>query len=182
MPAGVSESESITLRVAGEDPPSPPRGRRKSVSSLVSHNADGLFRSAESSGETPTSVEDDPFESIAAESISVGLVSVHMPRLTDPIAPCTGFAMQAEVVQHTSKFTEFRKAQRRAIPERDSRVEESEGGLFFASRARGRSPPLNAPNESRSSDSPPRQQPLFDYLRVDIPDVSIVVPGTEGRP
>ena len=74
------------------------------------------------------------------ERISVGLVPVHTPRLTDPIAPCTGFAMQAEVVKGPNRFNEFRKAQRKAVPERENRIEEPEGGLFFASRIRGRSP------------------------------------------
>ena len=74
------------------------------------------------------------------ESISVGSVAMRMPRLTDPIALCTGFSMQAEVVKHASKFTEFRKAQRKAFPERESKADGSGGGLFFASRTRGRSP------------------------------------------
>ena len=74
------------------------------------------------------------------ERISVGLVPVHVPRLTEPIAPCMGFAMQAEVVKGSNKFREFRKAQRKALPERENRIEEPEGGLFFASRIRGRSP------------------------------------------
>jgi hypothetical protein len=74
------------------------------------------------------------------ESISVGLVPMHMPRLTDPIALCTGFSMQAEVVKHANKFAEFRKARRKACPERESKAEESGGGLFFASRTLGRSP------------------------------------------
>ncbi len=74
------------------------------------------------------------------ERISVGLVPVHIPRLTDPIAPCMGFVMQAEVVKGPSKFDAYRKAQRKAAPEREDRIEEPEGGLFFASRIRGRSP------------------------------------------
>jgi hypothetical protein len=94
------------------------------------------------SGETPTHVNDDPFEGADTERISVGLVPVRMPRVTEPIAPFIGFAMQAEVVKGTSKFGDFRKAQRKALPEKESRVEEPEGGLFFASRIRGRSPPV----------------------------------------
>lgn len=74
------------------------------------------------------------------ERINVGLVPVHIPRLTDPIAPCMGFAMQAEVVKGPNKFNAYRKAQRRAAVERENRIEEPEGGLFFASRIRGRSP------------------------------------------
>jgi hypothetical protein len=74
------------------------------------------------------------------ESISVGSVPLRMPRQTDPIALCTGFSMKAEVVRHAGKFAEFRKAQRKAFPERESKAEESGGGLFFASRTRGRSP------------------------------------------
>ena len=74
------------------------------------------------------------------ESISVGSVPMRMPRQTDPIALCTGFSMEAEVVKHASKFAEFRKAQRKAFPERESKAEESGGGLFFASRTRVRSP------------------------------------------
>jgi hypothetical protein len=94
----------------------------------------------EPSGKTPKYVKDDPFESAAMERINVGLVPLHTPRLTDPIALCTGFSMQAEVVKHASKFAEFRKAQRKALPERESKVEEPEGGLFFASRTLGQSP------------------------------------------
>jgi hypothetical protein len=37
---------------------------------------------------------------------------------------------------------------------------------------------LNASNEECSSDNSPLMQPPFDYLGVDIPDVSILVPGT----
>ena len=138
---GVSESESsIALAVAGEDPSAPGQARSECSSLFASDNVDSPFRSAQPSGRTPTRVDDDPFEGAAMERISVRLVPVHMPRLTDPIAPCTGFAMQAEIVKGTSKFAEFRKAQRKALPERESRVDESEGGLFFASRIRGRSP------------------------------------------
>jgi hypothetical protein len=43
--------------------------------------------------------------------INIGFVFLHMPRLTDPIALCTGFSMQAEVIKHANKFAEFRKAQ-----------------------------------------------------------------------
>jgi hypothetical protein len=94
----------------------------------------------EPSGETPKDDKDDPFETAVMESINVGLVPLHMPRLTDPIALCTGFSMQAEVVKHTSKFAEFRKARRKAYPERERKAEEPGGGLFFASRMLGRSP------------------------------------------
>lgn len=136
---GASESESTALPVSGGGPSKPYPARRESASLFASRHVDSPFRSAQPSGETPTYVKDDPFESLFTESISVGLVPVHVPRLTDPIAPCTGFAMQAEVVKRASKFTEFRKAQRKVLPERESKVEESEGGLFFASRMRGRS-------------------------------------------
>ena len=74
------------------------------------------------------------------ESISIGFVPVYRPYVTEPIAPCTGFAMQAEIVQHTSKFAEFRKAQRQALPQRERKAKESKGGVFFASRERGSSP------------------------------------------
>jgi hypothetical protein len=94
----------------------------------------------EPSGETPNCVKDDPFETAVMENINVGLVPLHMPRLTDPIALCTGFSMQAEVVKHTSKFAEFRKAQKKAFPERESKAEEPGGGLFFASRTLGGNP------------------------------------------
>jgi hypothetical protein len=94
----------------------------------------------EPSGETPRHAKDDPFETAVMESINVGSVPLHMPRLTDPIALCMGFSMKAEVVKHVSKFTEFRKAQRKAFPERESKAEEPAGGLFFASRTLGRSP------------------------------------------
>jgi hypothetical protein len=114
--------------------------RRESSFLFTLRNIASPFRDAEPSGETPTGVEDDPFEKALTENISVGSVPVHVPRLTDPIAPCTGFAMEAEVVKHASRFAEFRKAQRKACPEKVSRADESEGGLFFASRTRGRSP------------------------------------------
>ena len=94
----------------------------------------------EPSGETPNCVKDDPFETAVIENINVGLVPLHMPRLTDPIALCTGFSMRAEVVKHTSKFAEFRKAQKKAFPERESKAEEPGGGLFFASRTLGGNP------------------------------------------
>jgi hypothetical protein len=114
--------------------------RRESSFLFTLRNIASPFRGAEPSGETPTGVEDDPFDNAVTESISVGSVPVHVPRLTDPIAPCTGFAMEAEVVKHASRFAEFRKAQRKSCPEKVSRADESEGGLFFASRTRGRSP------------------------------------------
>lgn len=99
------------------------------------------FRGVEPSDcDTPAWVDDDPFESVVVESISVGSVPVHTPHLTDPIAPFTGFAMQAEVVKSTSKFAEFRKAQKKTFPDKVSKAEESGGGLFFASRERGRNP------------------------------------------
>lgn len=94
----------------------------------------------EPSGETPKHAKDDPFEVAIVENINVGSVPLHMPRLTDPIALCTGFSMQAEVVKHASKFAEFRKAQRKVFPERESKAEEPGGGLFFASRTLGGSP------------------------------------------
>lgn len=94
----------------------------------------------EPSGETPKDDKGDPYGTAVMENINVGLVPLHIPRLTDPIALCTGFSMQAEVVKHTSKFAEFRKAQRKAFPERESKAEEPGGGLFFASRTLGRSP------------------------------------------
>jgi len=183
MPASFSESVSIALPVVGEGDPSTPRRARREVASLfASHSVDGPFRSPQSSGETPSRPDYDPLEGAIMERISVGLVPVHMPRLTDPIAPCTGFAMQAEFVKGPNKFNAYRKAQRKAAPERENRVEEPEGGLFFASRIQGRSPSSNASRETSRclSDSPPPQQPLVDYLRVDIPSVSIVVPGTEN--
>jgi len=133
-------SESTALPVATNEPSTPPPAHRESTSLFASDSTNGPFRFVEPSGETPTFVEDDPFESIVMESISVGLVPMHMPRLTDPIALCTGFSMQAEVVKHASKFAEFRKAQRKALPERESKAEEPGGGLFFASRTLGRSP------------------------------------------
>ncbi|KAF8478995.1 hypothetical protein DFH94DRAFT_746916 [Russula ochroleuca] len=180
MAAGAleSESESAALPVTINEPRTPPPAR---TSLFASDSTNGPFRFVEPSGKTPTHVEDDPFDSVVMESISVGLVPMHMPRLTDPIALCTGFSMQAEVVKHASKFAEFRKARRKAYPERESKAEESEGGLFFASRMLGRSPALNTSKEC-SSDNPPPRRPLFDYLGVDIPNVSIVIPGTEGSP
>jgi hypothetical protein len=136
-----SESESIALPIAGEGDPSTPRRARREVASLFASNSvDGPFRSPQSSGETPSRPDYDPFEGAIMERISVGLVPVHIPRLTDPIAPCMGFAMQAEVVKGPNKFNAYRKAQRKAATERENRIEEPEGGLFFASRIRGRSP------------------------------------------
>ena len=137
---GVSESQAIAL--SGEVPSTPHRARRESASLFASQSVDGPFRSAQPSGDTPTHTSDDPFEDADTERIRVGFVPVRIPRLTDPIAPCMGFAMQAEVVKGTSKFREFRKAQRKVLPERESRIDEPEGGLFFASRIRGRSPPV----------------------------------------
>ncbi|KAN0105422.1 hypothetical protein V8E52_011016 [Russula decolorans] len=171
-------SESTSLPLASNEPPTPPPARSESTSLFASDSANGPFRYVEPSGETPKHVKDDPFETAVMESINVGSVTLHMPRLTDPIALCTGFSMKAEVVKHTSKFAKFRKAQRRAFPERESKAEEPGGGLFFASRTLGRSPAeLDASKEECSSDNLPPMQPPFDYLGVDIPDVSILVPG-----
>jgi hypothetical protein len=133
-------SESTSLPLASNEPPTPPPARSESTSLFASDSANGPFRYVEPSGETPKHVKDDPFETAVMESINVGSVTLHMPRLTDPIALCTGFSMKAEVVKHTSKFAKFRKAQRRAFPERESKAEEPGGGLFFASRTLGRSP------------------------------------------
>jgi hypothetical protein len=113
---------------------------RESPFLFASQSGHGPFRSTEPSGDTPPYVEDDPFESAFMESISVGFVPVYMPRVTEPVAPCTGFAMQAEIVQRTNKFAEFRKAQRKTLAERERKAEGSEGGVFFASRERGSSP------------------------------------------
>jgi len=178
MPTGVLKSESTSLSLASDEPSTPPPTRSESTSLFASDSTNGPFRYVEPSGETPKHVKDDPFETAVMESINVGLVPLHMPRLTDPIALCTGFSMQAEVVKHASKFAKFRKAQRKAFPERESKAEEPGGGLFFASQTLGRSPAqLNASNEECFSDNLPPMQP-FDYLGVDIPDVSILVPGT----
>jgi hypothetical protein len=98
------------------------------------------FRGVELSGDTPAWVDDNPFEGGVVESISVGSVAVYTPQLTDPIAPFTGFSMQAEVFKTTSKYTEFRKAQQKTFLDKVCKAEESEGGLFFASRERGRNP------------------------------------------
>lgn len=106
-----SEPESIALPVAGEENPSTPRRACREVASLfASHSVDGPFRSPQASGETPSCPDYDPFEGAIMERISVGLVPVHIPRLTDPVAPCTGFAMQAEVVKGPNKFNAYRKA------------------------------------------------------------------------
>ncbi|KAH9998974.1 hypothetical protein BJV77DRAFT_650689 [Russula vinacea] len=124
MPAGALKSESA-LPVTINEPCTPPPAR---TSLFASDSTNSPFRFVEPSGETPTQVEDNPFDSIVMESISVGLVPMHMPRLTDPIALCTGFSMQAEVVKHANKFAEFRKARRKACPERESKLKNQEGG------------------------------------------------------
>lgn len=112
--------------------------RESSVSFESRSHSSSPFRGEEPSGDTPGWVDDDPFEGVVVESISVGSVPVHTPQLTDPIAPFAGFSMQAEVVKSTSKYTEFRKAQRKTFLDKGSKAEEAEGGLFFASRERGR--------------------------------------------
>ncbi|KAI0303419.1 hypothetical protein B0F90DRAFT_1369571 [Multifurca ochricompacta] len=178
VPAGHSESESVAVRIAGKGSTRPRPVRRESSSFSALRNISSPFRGEEPSGETPTSIGNDPFERVETESISVGLVPVHIPRLTDPIAPCTGFAMQAEVVKHASRFTEFRKAQQKTFSENTSKAAESEGGLFFASRKRGRSPQLNVSNGEHLTDGSPSQRSLVDYIKVDIPDISITLPGT----
>ena len=113
--------------------------RERSLPSML-RSSGSPFRGVELSGDTPAWVDDNPFETGIVESISVGSVPVHTPQLTDPIAPFMGFAMQAEVVKSTSKYTEFRKAQKRTFLDKACKAEESEGGLFFASRERGRNP------------------------------------------
>jgi hypothetical protein len=85
------------------------------------------------------------------ESISVGSVAVYTPHLTDPIAPFAGFAMQAEVVRSTSKYSEFRGARRKTCLDKGSKAEESEGGLFFASRGRARTPQVREVRVVRST-------------------------------
>ena len=130
----------MSLPLTSNERSTPPAARSESASLFASDCANGPFRYVEPSGETPNDVKDDPFETTVMESINVGFVPLHVPRLTDPIALCTGFSMQAEVVKHASKFAEFRKTQRKAFPERESKAEEPGGGLFFASRTLGRSP------------------------------------------
>ncbi|KAH9001706.1 hypothetical protein EDB92DRAFT_92942 [Lactarius akahatsu] len=182
---GASEPESTTASVAGDsDSYGPGAVRRENSLPSMLRGPSSPFR-GELSGETPAWVDDDPFEDVVVESISVGSVPVHIPHLTDPIAPFTGFAMRAEVVKSTSKYTEFRKAQKKTFLDRVSKgAEESEGGLFFASRERGRNPQLylDVSNDERCSDERPLQQPLVDYLKVDIPDISIALPGAESSP
>ncbi|KAH9053875.1 hypothetical protein EDB87DRAFT_1689788 [Lactarius vividus] len=180
-PAGASEPESVT---GDGDSYGPGAVRRENSPPSTLRSPSSPFR-AELSDETPAWADDDPFEDVVVESISVGSVSVHTPHLTDPIAPFTGFAMRAEVVKSTSKYTEFRKSQKKTFLDKMSKAaEESEGGLFFASRERGRNPQLDldVSNDERCSDERPLQQPLVDYLKVDIPDVSIVLPGAESSP
>jgi hypothetical protein len=112
--------------------------RESSLSSELRSASSSPFRGVEPSGDTPAWVDNDPFDDVVVESISVGSVPVHTPHLTDPIAPFAGFSMQAEVVKSASKYPDFRKAQRRTLFDKGSKAEESEGGLFFASRERGR--------------------------------------------
>ncbi|KAI0253940.1 hypothetical protein BJV78DRAFT_1351505 [Lactifluus subvellereus] len=178
--ASGSGSTVVPPAPAGEDSSRPGAARRRSSFLSALRNVGNPFRSAEPSGGTPSGVDDNPFESVVTENISVGYVPVRLPRLTDPIAPCTGFAMQAEVVKHASRFTELRKAQRKTSPEKASKADESEGGLFFASRRRGRSPQLGPSTEEHFPDNPPPREPLVDYLKVDIPNISIILSGTEG--
>ncbi|KAH9014965.1 hypothetical protein EDB85DRAFT_2157085 [Lactarius pseudohatsudake] len=184
-PAGASGPESTTASVAGDgDSYGPGAVRREFSLPSTLRGPSSPFR-GELSGETPAWVDDDPFEDVVVESISVGSVAVHTPHLTDPIAPFTGFAMRAEVVKSTSKYTEFRKAQKKTFLDKVSKAaEESEGGLFFASRERGRNPQLglDVSNDERCFDERPLQQPLVDYLKVDIPDISIALPGAESSP
>ncbi|KAH9028133.1 hypothetical protein EDB85DRAFT_1892698 [Lactarius pseudohatsudake] len=182
-----SEPESTTTAsVTGDGDSYGPGAVRREISlpSSMLRGPSSPFR-GELSGETPAWVDDDPFEDVVVESISVGSVAVHTPHLTDPIAPFTGFAMRAEVVKSTSKYTEFRKAQKKTFLDKVSKAaEESEGGLFFASRERGRNPQLglDVSSDERCFDERPLQQPLVDYLKVDIPDISITLPGAESSP
>ncbi|KAH9171521.1 hypothetical protein EDB89DRAFT_1971678 [Lactarius sanguifluus] len=187
-PAGASEPESTTTAsVTGDgDSYGPGAVRRETSLPSMLRGPSSPFR-GELSGETPAWVDDGPFENVVVESISVGSVPVHTPHLTDPIAPFTGFAMRAEVVKSTSKYTEFRKAQKKTFLDKVSKAtEESEGGLFFASRERGRNSQLDldVSNDERCSDERPLalQQPLVDYLKVDIPGISIALPGIESSP
>ncbi|KAI9434008.1 hypothetical protein H4582DRAFT_1983973 [Lactarius indigo] len=180
--AVTSESESTTASVAGDSDSC--AVRRKSSLPSMRRGPSSPFR-GELSGETPAWVDDDSFEDVVVESISVGSVAVHTPHLTDPIAPFTGFAMRAEIVKSTSMYTEFRKAQRKTFLDKVSKAaEESEGGLFFASRERGRNPQLDLDisDDECCSDEQSLQQPPVDYLKVDIPDISITLPGSESSP
>ncbi|KAH9028164.1 hypothetical protein EDB84DRAFT_1677354 [Lactarius hengduanensis] len=176
------EPESTTASVTGDGDSYGPGAVRREISLPSTLRGPSSPFRGELSGETPAWVDDDPFEDVVVESIGVGSVAVHTPHLTDPIAPFTGFAMRAEVVKSTSKYTEFRKAQKKTFLDKVSKAaEESEGGLFFASRERGRNPQLG-PNDERCIDERPLQQPLVDYLKVDIPDISIALPGAESSP
>ncbi|KAH8983576.1 hypothetical protein EDB86DRAFT_2966341 [Lactarius hatsudake] len=139
---GASEPESATTAsVTGDgDSYGPGAVRRENSLPSMLRGPSSPFR-GELSGETPAWVDDDSFEDVVVESISVGSVPIHTPHLTDPIAPFAGFAMRAEVVKSASKYTEFRKAQKKTFLDKVSKAaEESEGGLFFASRERGRNP------------------------------------------
>ncbi|KAF8270360.1 hypothetical protein EI94DRAFT_1798242 [Lactarius quietus] len=183
--ASALESGATTASDSGSYGPSAVR-RDSLLSSELHSPSSSPFRGVKPTGDTPAWVDDDPFEDVVVESISVGSVPVHTPHLTDPIAPFAGFAMQAEVVKNASKYTEFRKAQKRTFLDKGSKAEESEGGLFFASRERGRTSQLEVSNDElfsvSKSDERPSQQPPVDYLQVDIPDISIALPGTESGP
>ena len=177
--------------------------RESSISFDSRSHSSRPFRGEEPSGDTPGWVDDDPFEGVVVESISVGSVPVHTPQLTDPIAPFAGFSMQAEVVKSTSKYTEFRKAQKKTFLDKGSKAEEAEGGLFFASRERGRTLQvrivgiirllffiecfrcqldISSQEQFSESDEGPSQQPPVDYLKVEIPDISIVLTDAESDP
>ena len=140
MKKSISESES-TISIIGDSGSYGPCDTRRE-SSLRLSNPSSPLRGAAPSSNTLSWVDGGPFEGGIVESISVGSVSVHIPQLTYPIAPVTGFAMQAEVVKSQSKFTEFRRTQRRAIPGKMTKIDDSEGGPFFASRERGPNPPV----------------------------------------
>jgi hypothetical protein len=130
------------------------------------------------------------------ESISVGSVAVYTPHLTDPIAPFAGFAMQAEVVRSTSKYSEFRKRDERPVSTREARLKSPKEGC--SSHRGGELEPLRYVKSELfgqrfiecwlrrqldvSNDERPPQQPPVDYLKVDIPDISIALSDAESSP
>ncbi|KAI0262923.1 hypothetical protein BC834DRAFT_889666 [Gloeopeniophorella convolvens] len=183
-----SRSTSTSGATVGETLPRPNVMHRESSFLLASRNIGNPFQNAEPSGSTPTHVEDNPFERAVMENIVVGTVPVHTPRLTDPIAPCIGFAMQAEIVKKTSKFSEFRKAQRGVSNGRQKKVDVPGGTPFFASRERDRSQEIHragalfnaSPKLLDSTDTESlfdTRRPLVDYLKVDIPRIGISLIG-----
>ncbi|KAI0049665.1 hypothetical protein FA95DRAFT_1556537 [Auriscalpium vulgare] len=121
----------------------PTGGRRRSSLLSAMKSLGSSFRTADHATiESPRpTIPENPFDrELLSEEVILGSVNSHIPRVTSPIAPFSGFASQAEVVDNRSRYAERRRAARNSAAEKTRHIEQAEGdGLFFASRSRNAS-------------------------------------------